>query len=308
MLKASNITKYFGKHCAVNHISFEVRQGDVLGFLGPNGAGKSTTMRMLTGYFQPDEGSVIVDEMDMAEMPSMAKMHIGYLPENAPLYEDSTVEGFLKFIAAAKGLKGQDAKSAIEDAISRCKLEPVRRQSIDTLSKGYHHRVCFAQAILNNPPILILDEPTDGLDPNQKQEMRELIRKMGEIKAIIVSTHILEEVEAICTRIIIINHGEIVFNGTPAKLRSMSDDAGTIKIRFAEEPPQFIECAKKLQNVKDVERREGQEYIMLRPKSAEQLTPLIHETKELCSKNNRDFLELFIDKGKLDDVFRKITE
>ena len=305
MLKASNITKYFGKHCAVNNISFEVRQGEVLGFLGPNGAGKSTTMRILTGYFQPDEGSVIVDEMDMAETPSKAKMHIGYSPENAPLYEDSTVEGFLKFIAAAKGLNGQNAKIAIDDAIFRCRLEPVRRQTIDTLSKGYRHRVCFAQAILNNPPILILDEPTDGLDPNQKQEMRELIRKMGQTKAIIVSTHILEEVDAICTRITIINHGKIVFNGTPSKLRSMSGDAGTIKIRFEKEPPQFAEYAKRLEAVKAITRTDA--YILLHPNNEEQLTSLVHEIKTLCNRNNWDFIELFIEQGKLDDVFRKMT-
>ena len=205
MIKADGLVKWYGGMLAVDHVSFEVQKGEVLGFLGPNGAGKSTTMRMLTGYLPMSEGSVSIGGHDMAEDPLAAKALFGYLPENAPAYKDMTVEAFLDFAASMRDLSGQKKHDAIEKAIATCHLEKVRHQSIDTLSKGFFHRTCFAQAILHDPPVLVLDEPTDGLDPNQKHEMRELIKRMGRDKAIIVSTHILEEVEAICTRVIIID-------------------------------------------------------------------------------------------------------
>ena len=231
MIKAKSLTKAFGPKIAVDNVSFEVKTGEVLGFLGPNGAGKSTTMKMLTGYLPMNGGSITINGHDIAAEPIEAKASIGYLPENAPAYPDSTVEGFLNFIAEAKGLSASAKKEAVDKAIATCQLEKVRHQTIDTLSKGYKHRTCFAQAIISNPPILILDEPTDGLDPNQKHEMRNMIREMGKNKAIIVSTHIQEEVEAICTRVIIIDKGKVVFNGTPAELRSRSPEAGTVIVK-----------------------------------------------------------------------------
>ena len=205
MIKAQDVQKWFGPNLAVDRVSFEVSQGEVLGFLGPNGAGKSTTMRMLTGFLPLSGGKITIGGHDIEEEPIAAKSIFGYLPENAPAYADMNVQQFLAFTAAIRGLSGQAKDDAVEKAITTCHLERVRRQSIDTLSKGYRHRTCFAQAILHDPPILMLDEPTDGLDPNQKHEMRELIKDMGKNKAIIVSTHILEEVEAICTRVIIID-------------------------------------------------------------------------------------------------------
>ena len=219
MIEATNVTRYFGDKAAVAGVSFSVGKGEVLGFLGPNGAGKSTTMRMITGFLPLSGGRIAIGGCDIAEKPVEAKRLFGYLPENAPAYQDMSVAGFLDFSASIRGLSGKARSEAIARAVKLCHLEKVMHQSIDTLSKGYHHRVCFAQAILHDPPVLILDEPTDGLDPNQKHEMRELIREMGKSKAIIVSTHILEEVEAICTRVIIIDRGELVFNGTPQQLK-----------------------------------------------------------------------------------------
>ena len=219
MIKVKNLRKTFGTKVAVDGVSFSVKKGEVLGFLGPNGAGKSTTMRMITGYLAPDSGSITVGEHDIAESPQQAKSLIGYLPENAPSYPDMTVQGFLRFTAEIRALTGAERDKAVDSAIEMCFLEPVRHQSIDTLSKGYRHRTCLAQALLHDPDVLILDEPTDGLDPNQKHKTRQLIKRLGKTKAIIFSTHILEEVDAACTRVIIIDEGEIVASGTPKELR-----------------------------------------------------------------------------------------
>src|SRR6476469_134121 len=231
MIKIDNLVKAFGPKRAVDGISFTVERGEVLGFLGPNGAGKSTTMRMITGFMPPTEGSVAVGGFDVAESPIEAKRLIGYLPENAASYPDMTVEGFLKFAAELRGLTGQARKKAVQRVIDLCFLDSVLHQSIDTLSKGYKHRTCLAQALVHDPEVLIMDEPTDGLDPNQKFEARNLIKRMGEKKAIIFSTHILEEVEAVCSRVIIIDRGRIVANGTPTELKMRSTSAGAVHLR-----------------------------------------------------------------------------
>src|SRR5260221_6305211 len=215
MIKVENLIKTFGPKRAVDGVSFSVERGEVLGFLGPNGAGKSTSMRMITGFIPPTSGKIFVGGFDMEEKPILAKRLIGYLPENAPAYSDMTVNRFLSFTAEIRGLRRDEKKKAVNRAVEMCFLEGVLHQSIDTLSKGYRHRTCFAQSIIHDPDVLILDEPTDGLDPNQKHEIRTLIRKMGEKKAIIFSTHILEEVDAVCSRAIIIDRGKIVANGTP---------------------------------------------------------------------------------------------
>src|SRR3954462_1585720 len=233
MIKVENLVKTFGPKRAVDGISFSVERGEVLGFLGPNGAGKSTSMRMITGFIPPTEGSIKVGGFDMVDNPIPAKQLIGYLPENAPAYTDMTVFGFLSFAAEIRGLRGDARKKAVNRAVEMCFLEGVLHQSVDTLSKGYRHRTCFAQSIIHDPDVLILDEPTDGLDPNQKHEVRTLIKRMGEKKAIIFSTHILEEVEAVCSRAIIIDRGQIVANGTPAELKGKSDVAGAVLLRVA---------------------------------------------------------------------------
>ena len=232
MIRIDNLHKSFGSKKAVNDISFKVNKGDVLGFIGPNGAGKSTTMRIITGFLPPSSGTVKIGDIDMLTNPIEAKKKIGYLPENAPLYANKTVLEFLNFIAEIRGFKGKDRKKRIDEVVSLCFLEPVIHQSIDTLSKGYTHRTCFAQSILHDPEVLILDEPTDGLDPNQKREVRNLIKEMGKSKAIIISTHILEEVEAVTSRVVLINEGKKEFDGTPATFKKISK-SGNLEEVFA---------------------------------------------------------------------------
>lgn len=223
MINVQNLTKRFGSKVAVDSLSFTVQKGEVLGFLGPNGAGKSTTMRMVTGFFPSTAGSVEICGISMNDHPEEAKRKIGYLPESAPLYHNMTVTGFLKWIAEMRGLRGKARKEAVARVIETCFLENVARQSIETLSKGYRHRTCLAQALIHDPEVLILDEPTDGLDPNQKHEVRKLIRTLGEDRAVLFSTHILEEVEAACTRAVIVDRGKIVVDGTPSELKEQGN-------------------------------------------------------------------------------------
>ncbi len=220
MISVTKLSKHFGSKIAVANLSFTVAKGEVLGFLGPNGAGKSTTMRMITGFIPPSSGDASICGISITENPAEAKKSIGYLPESAPLYNDMTVIGFLKFCADIRKLSGTAKREAVEKSIETCFLNSVAHQAIDTLSKGYRHRTCLAQALLHDPQVLILDEPTDGLDPNQKYEVRQLIKRLGQDKAILFSTHILEEVEAACTRAVIVDKGKIVIDGTPAQLIS----------------------------------------------------------------------------------------
>lgn len=218
MIEVKDLTKRFGHKVAVDKLSFSVKKGEVLGFLGPNGAGKSTTMRMVTGFLPVTAGEIEIGGVSVIRKPQQAKAKIGYLPESAPLYNDMTVQGFLKFCASMRGLGGAKRKEAVAKAIETTFLESVAHQSIDTLSKGYRHRTCLAQSLLHDPEVLVLDEPTDGLDPNQKREVRKLIRTLGEEKAILFSTHILEEVTEACTRAVIVDQGTIVADGTPEEL------------------------------------------------------------------------------------------
>ena len=227
MLKVENLKKSFGGFEAVKGISFEVKQGEVLGFLGPNGAGKSTTMRMITGFLPASGGTASICGHDIAVEPVAAKAALGYLPESAPSYRAMTVEEYLKFIARVRGL---DEKRAVTNVLEKAKLSDHAGRTIETLSKGYRQRTAFAAAIIHDPKVLIMDEPTDGLDPNQKFAVREMIKEMSAEKAIVISTHILEEVDAVCTRAIIIAGGEIKADGTPAELKAMdpSGDLATV--------------------------------------------------------------------------------
>src|SRR5215475_9819759 len=233
MIEIQNLTKRFGPVTAVANLSLLVKPGEVLGFLGPNGAGKSTTMKMVTGYLAPDEGTARICGHDIVGDTIAAQRKLGYLPEGAPAYGEMTPRQFLHFIAGVRQLTGTAAKSATERAVAGTELGSVMDQPIETLSKGFRRRVGLAQAILHDPEVLILDEPTDGLDPNQKHEVRELIRSMGSTKAIIVSTHILEEVDAVCDRAIIIDHGRIVSDGTPHQLHARSPDYNAVSLRVS---------------------------------------------------------------------------
>ena len=226
MIEVKDLVKNYGSNRAVDGVTFTVRRGDILGFLGPNGAGKSTTMKMITGFLRPDSGTVLVDGLDVTTDPVAVKHKLGYLPESAPAYPEMTVDEFLGFIAEVRGFRTVAARRAqVDRAITLTHLSTVRHQTIETLSKGFKQRVGFAQAVLHDPPVLVLDEPTDGLDPNQKNEVRALIRDMAAAKAVILSTHILEEVDSVCTRVIIISRGRIVADETPAELRARAPGA-----------------------------------------------------------------------------------
>lgn len=241
MLNVCDLKKNFGPIQAVRGISFQVKKGEVLGFLGPNGAGKSTTMRMIAGFLPPSGGTAEICGHDILQDPVGAKRCLGYLPENAPCYHAMTVTEFLTFTAEVRGYGGSEREERVDAAIRKSRLETVRNQAVETLSKGYRQRTCFAQAILHDPPVLIMDEPTDGLDPNQKYVVRQMIKDMSAEKAIVISTHILEEVDAVCTRAIIIARGEIVANGTPAELRARDSqnrmEAVFRKLTLNEETP-----------------------------------------------------------------------
>jgi ABC-2 type transport system ATP-binding protein len=308
MINVQTLVKIFGTKRAVDGISFSVERGEVLGFLGPNGAGKSTTMRMLTGFIPPTEGAITVGGFNMVENPIPAKRLIGYLPENAPAYTDMTVHGFLSFAAELRGLRGDARKKAVARAIEMCFLESVQHQSIETLSKGYRHRTCFAQSIIHDPDVLVLDEPTDGLDPNQKHEIRNLIRRMGEKKAIIFSTHILEEVDAVCSRAIIIDRGKIVANGTPAELRQKSEWAGAVTLRVTGITGTIV--SQKLTQLVTVKRativKEDATGVTARvfPKNNAN-GALAHSIADAAQGWRIE--ELHTEEGRLDEVFRSIT-
>jgi ABC-2 type transport system ATP-binding protein len=220
MIKIKELRKRFGPIVAVDGVSFEVEKGQVLGFLGPNGAGKSTVMRMLACFLRPDSGTAQICGFDILKNPVQVRQNIGYLAENVPAYNEMTVGAFLDFICDVRNLEGQKRKQALDKVVSMCHIESVYHQTIETLSKGYKRRVGLAQALIHDPPVLILDEPTDGLDPNQKHEVRLLISKMAKDKCIVVSTHILEEVEAVCSRAIIIARGKILADSTPEELKN----------------------------------------------------------------------------------------
>jgi ABC-2 type transport system ATP-binding protein len=308
MIKVDNLSKSFATKVAVNRVSFTVERG-VLGFLGPNGAGKSTTMRMITGFIPPTEGTVTVGGHDIVGDPIAAKRLMGYLPENAPAYTDMTVEGFLGFIAELRGLHGDQKKKAVRRVVEMCFLESVVYQSIDTLSKGYRHRTCFAQSIIHDPDVLVLDEPTDGLDPNQKHEVRSLIRRMGERKAIIFSTHILEEVEAVCSRAIIIDRGRIVANGTPQELKQQSDMAGAVLLIVrGVGGTQLVERLSGVANARRasiVKEENGKVWARVYPRSQNQNGDLARNV--LAAAGSWQVEELHTEEGRLDEVFRGIT-
>ena len=311
MIKVENLEKHFGTKRAVAGVTFSVERGEILGFLGPNGAGKSTTMRMITGFIPPTAGSVSVGGHDIVEHPIPAKKLMGYLPENAPSYNDMTVYGFLLFCAELRGLRGSESKKAVHRAVEMCFLEGVLHQSTDTLSKGYKHRTCLAQSILHDPEVLILDEPTDGLDPNQKHEARQLIRRMGEKKVIIFSTHILEEVEAVCTRAIIIDRGRIVANGTPAELKKRSNVAGAVSVRVLGVAGETVKS--RLASVPGalkasiVREESGNVWARVYPAEGSANGALARSVADAVQKEAWRIEELHTEEGRLDEVFRSIT-
>ena len=309
MIEVKNLVKRFGPKTAVDNISFTVEKGQVLGFLGPNGAGKSTTMRMITGFFPPTSGIITIDGIDTVADPIKSKAKIGYLPENAPLYTEMNVSGFLRFCANLRGISGGEADKAVERAIDMCFLQKVRNQSIDTLSKGYRHRTCFAQSIIHDPDVLILDEPTDGLDPNQKHEVRGLIRRMGEEKAIIFSTHILEEVEASCSRAMIIDQGRVVADGTPDELKQRDKIAGSARVSIRGDKGGAIKAGLSAMSATESidELESGDSGLVAQVYPRKNGGALGEQIFNLCKEKGWMLENMHVEVGHLDNVFRQIT-
>ncbi|MEC8773503.1 MAG: ABC transporter ATP-binding protein [Pseudomonadota bacterium] len=302
MIEIDHLTKRFGPITAVDDVSFLVAQGEVVGFLGPNGAGKSTTMKMATGFLRPTLGTARICDFDVLEDPIEVKQRIGYLPEGAPMWPDMTTAAFLRFIARVRGFDGAEVDEKIAQAIDKTQLASVLEQPIDTLSKGYKRRVGLAQALLHDPEVLILDEPTDGLDPNQKHEVRELIHGMSDDKAIVVSTHILEEVEAVCSRAVIIAKGRIVADDTPEELLKKAPDHNAVIIRAAD----LAAVRAALSGVDGVDGIEDhdQARISVRPKSD---ALVVDAVSAALREKGVAVDEIHVERGRLDDVFRQIT-
>ena len=304
-IEIKDLAKYFGAIKAVDGVSFSVNKGEVLGFLGPNGAGKSTTMKMITGFLTPTRGSVQVCGHDVLTDPIAVKASLGYLPEGAPAYADMTPDSFLRFIADIRGLTGADKQRAVDSASERARIRNVMFQPIETLSKGFKRRVGLAQAILHNPPVLILDEPTDGLDPNQKYEVRTLINEMAHDKAIIISTHILEEVHALCTRNVVIANGKIKFDGTPHDLESMSRYYNAVSLSVANvETDALSSFLNALEFVAEVELLESDNKVRVYPKAGQHISA---ELSQAIRTNGWEIDSLYAEQGRLDEVFRTIT-
>lgn len=308
LISVKDLHKHFGSLVAVDGIDLEVQQGEVLGFLGPNGAGKSTSMKMITGYLAPTAGSISVCGHDVASDPIAAKTCIGYLPEGAPAYGEMTPTSFLNFVADIRGLVGRAKTAAIGKAVEQINLEGVMRQPIETLSKGFKRRVGLAQAILHDPQVLILDEPTDGLDPNQKHEVRSLIKEMAAQKAIVISTHILEEVDAVCSRAVIIAKGRLLFSGTPAEFAAHSHYYNAVTLSVASDIGAKVE--KTLAVLSDVSAIESQATdqdlirVTVIPKDNQSIVGAIHNC---IRQHDWKVDELFVEPGRLDEVFRTLT-
>lgn len=308
MIEIRSVTKKFGNVVAVDGIEFKVPKGEVLGFLGPNGAGKTTTMKLITGFWQPDGGSILIDGIDVISRPELSKRKIGYLPENVPLYDDMKVFEYLRFIAEVRDIQPELILPRIKEVVEICGLHNVIGKSLDELSKGYRQRVGLAQAIMHNPDVLILDEPTTGLDPNQIVEIRELIRKIGQEKTVIFSTHILAEAQATCDRVIIINKGKIVAEGTPDQLMNRFQSKDEIQLKIKGSNAKVLETLKNLNGVISVENLESE--------SNEIHAYLVHAKEgdlrgviaQSCLENRWLIYEMLRKTASLEDVFRDLTK
>ena len=308
MIALSGLTKKFGPILAVDDINLTVNRGEVVGFLGPNGAGKTTTMRMVTGFLPPSSGTAEVCGFDVVDDPIYVKQKIGYVPEGAPLYEDMTPKQFLTFIAGIRGITGAEVDVRIDEAVEKVRLREMLNRPIEMLSKGYKRRVALAQAMLHDPEVLILDEPTDGLDPNQKDQVRNLINEMAHDKAIIISTHILEEVEAVCTRAVIIASGKLVFDGTPEDMERQSTLFNAVSIRLkeslVEKAISDISSLKNVKAVEDVIRIDGIADLLVLPNEG---SVIISDVSERIRSSAIEVEEVRAERGDMFEVFHELT-
>jgi len=300
LISVKNLSKSYGPIRALDDISFEVRRGDILGFLGPNGAGKSTAMKIITCFLEADQGQVAIAGHDIASHSLEVRRRIGYCPESAPAYGEMTVHGFLSFVADARRLA--DPIAALQRVVGLTGLGGVLHQTVETLSKGYKRRVGLAQALIHDPEVLILDEPTDGLDPNQKALIHELIESLSRNKCIILSTHILDEVERICNRAMIINRGRILVDSTPEELVKRAPNHNTIRLTFAAEQAQAVETLRQQTWVQTVRHIVGTTYDVL-PKDGTN-----HLNEVLALLHDVELSSLHLQEGRLDELFRSITE
>ena len=307
MIQVQNLKKDFGPIRAVDDVSFEIEKGTILACLGPNGAGKTTTIRMMAGYLSPTAGTAIVNGVDVVQNPTGAQKHIGYMPENTPLYTDMTVTEFLSFVAEIRGFGGAEKGKQVDRVIEKCFLQPVRHRSIDQLSKGFRQRTCLAQTLIHDPPVLLLDEPTEGLDPNQKKIVRDMMREMADEKVIMLSTHVLEEVEAICSRVIIISAGKMVADSTPRDLkhRSPSFNAVTLDIVApSEEAQQAFGGIGDVDRVEVLDAGSEKQRLRLYPKNQQALAA---QAMDVARDRKWMITDMSTDGGRLDEVFRDLT-
>lgn len=309
MIEIKNLSKKFGANTILDDISFTVKTGEILGFLGPNGAGKSTTMKIITSFWTPTKGIIEIDGKNVAEDSLAARKKIGYLPETVPLYDDMRVYEFLRFVAELRGIEKDKIKERIKEVIEKCGLKKVIRQPIEELSKGYRQRVGLAQAIMHNPDILILDEPTTGLDPNQIAEIRSLIKELGREKTVIFSTHILGEVSATCDRVIIINNGKIVGEGSPSELAAKAGSKEIIYVKIKGPKSAILEKLQVLDNVIKVEAKDKENDEIfgyeIEPKTGVDLREQLSMT---VMNNGWSILEFSKKSVSLEDVFRELTK
>ena len=305
MIEINNLTKIFDQFIAIDDLSFTVKEGEVLGFLGPNGAGKSTTMKLITGFLSASHGSISIDGFDISKSPIKAKALMGYLPEGAPSYGDMTTLEFLNFVAEVRGYRGEDITRRVKHVLDEVELNSVSQQTIETLSKGFKRRVGLAQAIMHDPKVLILDEPTDGLDPNQKHHVRELIKNLARDKIVIISTHILEEVTAVCSRAIIIAQGKIVADATPAELEARSKYHQAVSVRLSENYDLAADLTG-LAEVGDVEK-DGEDDMVFRI-LAKEGNSIFSRVSEIAQSKHWPVTEFHVSRGQLEDVFRTVTQ
>lgn len=307
MIKVEHLTKKFGPRTAVDDVSFEVGKGTVLGFLGPNGAGKTTTIRMIAGFLPPTSGSVTLNGIDVGTDPVLAQKQIGYMPENTPLYDEMTVAGFLAFLAELRGFSGKERDRRVDAILEKCMLSSVRHQTVDTLSKGYRRRTSLAQTLLHDPAVLLLDEPTEGLDPNQKQVVRDMIAEMSKDKIIMLSTHVLEEVEALCSRVMIISEGRLKADSNPADLKKRSESYNVLTVELLAPLDQALQAFGQIPDVAQVlhlASQGGKQTLRLVPRDKQSLSV---GAIEVAARNKWMVTEMRSEPGRLDEVFRQIT-
>ena len=309
MIKVENVTKKYGSFVAVDNISFEIGEDEIIGFLGPNGAGKTTTMSMITGFIEPTEGKIEIDGYDISKKAKKAKRQIGYMPENVPLYNDLTVKEFVTYMAELKKVKGKEKKEEVQRVIKATQIDDVQNKLIKNLSRGYKQRVSMAGALVGNPKVLLLDEPTVGLDPKQVTEIRSLIKSLGKNHTVILSSHILSEISQICEKVIIINKGKIIAQDTPQNLEEKVTTENSLMVTVEDKENKFEEIIKNIEDVKNIklinENSDGTKQYIVGSKDEKDIRK---DVFEISAKNNITILEIKKNEATLEDAFINLID